>query len=189
MMAWSRSAMARSGSDIAAIFASTAPSSSALSAFSSWMRSFIAARSSSVNPLDLLLVAVVLLAGRGLPLQPSTIVSYGSTDDIFQSALIDSVTLVEIDRSPLVAFKAGVEELVRIWKACALNKGQFYFVLERGGHGDDSIVRPTRMALPFQFLDYLGVGIMDDFAKVGEHFAAPVRKGCDLLVNNFGWVH
>ena len=32
------------------------------SAFSSWARAFIAARSSSVNPLDFLLIAVVLLA-------------------------------------------------------------------------------------------------------------------------------
>src|SRR6266540_2916177 len=70
MITWSRSPMARSGSGIAAIFASTASSPSALSArgprrasaFSSWARSFIAARSSAVNPLDFLLIAVVLLA-------------------------------------------------------------------------------------------------------------------------------
>src|SRR6516165_11043121 len=70
MIAWSRLAMVRSGSDISAIFASTSLSPSALflfaraSAFSSWARSFIAARSSSVNPLDFLLIAVVLLALR-----------------------------------------------------------------------------------------------------------------------------
>src|SRR5437667_4107576 len=72
MIVWSRLAIARSGSCIAAIFASTSPSPSALSffprgprrasAFTSWARSFIAARSSSVNPLDFLLIAVVLLA-------------------------------------------------------------------------------------------------------------------------------
>ena len=60
--------MARSGSGISAIFASTSLSPSALflfaraSAFSSLARSFIAARSSAVNPLDYLLVAAVLLA-------------------------------------------------------------------------------------------------------------------------------
>src|SRR5712692_5828809 len=66
MIVWSRLPIARSGSCIAAIFASTAPSPSALSffprgprrasAFSSWARSFIAARSWSVNPLDFLLI-------------------------------------------------------------------------------------------------------------------------------------
>src|SRR5207247_10568496 len=70
MMAWSRSAMARSGFGISAIFASTSLSPSAFfargprraSAFSSWARSFIAARSSSVNPLTALPVTVALLA-------------------------------------------------------------------------------------------------------------------------------
>src|SRR2546423_6794992 len=68
MTAWSRSPMARSGSGISAIFASTAPSPSTLSArgarrpdaFSSWWRSFIAARSSSVHPSDVLSIAVLL---------------------------------------------------------------------------------------------------------------------------------
>src|SRR6266702_2483824 len=67
MMAWSRSPMARYGSGIAAIFASTALSPSALSArgprraaaFSSWARSFIAPRSSSVNPSNVVSIAVV----------------------------------------------------------------------------------------------------------------------------------
>src|SRR5207249_8527774 len=73
MITWSRSAMARSGSRIAAIFASTSLSPSALSlfarapAFNSWARSFIAARSSSVNPLDFLLIAVVLSADFCVP--------------------------------------------------------------------------------------------------------------------------
>src|SRR5215216_6288041 len=47
MISWSRLPMVRSGSGISAIFAST--SLSPASAFSSWARSFIAARSSSVN--------------------------------------------------------------------------------------------------------------------------------------------
>ena len=60
--------MARSGSGISAIFASRSLSPSAFflfaraSAFSSLARSLIAACSSAVNPLDFLLIAVVLLA-------------------------------------------------------------------------------------------------------------------------------
>src|SRR5437588_1542369 len=50
-IAWSRSPRARSGAGISPIFASTALSPSALSAFSSWTRSLIAPRSSFVNPL------------------------------------------------------------------------------------------------------------------------------------------
>src|SRR5205807_6682616 len=70
MRAWSRSAIARSDFGISAIFASKSLSPSALlarepqraAAFSSWERSFIAARSSSVNPSDRRLIAVVRLA-------------------------------------------------------------------------------------------------------------------------------
>jgi hypothetical protein len=67
-MAWSRSARERSGSGSSAILASTARSASAFpflaraSAFSSWARSFIAARSSSEKPADVVPVAVVRLA-------------------------------------------------------------------------------------------------------------------------------
>src|SRR5512132_3530483 len=68
MIAWSRLAIARSGSFIAAIAASRSRSPSSLfllaraSAFSSWARAFIAARSSAVNPLDVLSRAVALFA-------------------------------------------------------------------------------------------------------------------------------
>src|SRR5262249_13301306 len=65
MIEWSRLAMERSGSCISAIFAITALSS-ASPAFSSRRRSFIAARSSSVNPLDCLPIAVVRLGLRVL---------------------------------------------------------------------------------------------------------------------------
>ena len=60
-------AMVRSGSCISAIFASTSLSPSALSclarasAFSSLARSFIAARSSSVKPLDFCVSFLVVL--------------------------------------------------------------------------------------------------------------------------------
>src|SRR2546425_384226 len=67
MIEWSRLPMVRSGSCISAIFASTAPSPSPLSALSSWIRSLIAPCSSSVNPLNFLLIGAVLLADFRLP--------------------------------------------------------------------------------------------------------------------------
>src|SRR4029453_6090053 len=70
MIAWSPSARAAAGAGISAILASTAPPPSALptrgprraSAFSSLVRSFIAPRSSSVSPSNVLPVAAVLSA-------------------------------------------------------------------------------------------------------------------------------
>jgi hypothetical protein len=112
-------------------------------------------------------------------------VSHGITDHVFQSALIDSVALVEINRSPSIPCQAGVEQLVRVWKACTLRKSHFYLVLVGVGQADESIVGPTGRAPPFPLLDDLGVGSMNDFAKIGKHLAAPVRKVCDQLVNTF----
>src|SRR5262249_49997122 len=75
MIVWSRMAMARSGSVISAIFASRSrppPARSGrelrcASAFSSWTCSFIAARSSSVNPFRGLSAAVVRLPDSCVP--------------------------------------------------------------------------------------------------------------------------
>src|SRR2546425_8932468 len=88
MIAWSRLLIVRSGSGISAIFASTALSPSALSApgprlaaaFSSWMRSFIAPRSSSVNPVNFLLVAAVLLADFCVPFCAGFMKFYSSSE-------------------------------------------------------------------------------------------------------------
>jgi hypothetical protein len=59
-IAWSRLAIARSGSGISAIFASRtfSPSARRASAFSSLARSSIAARFSAVNPFDCLVAAL-----------------------------------------------------------------------------------------------------------------------------------
>src|SRR5580704_1342062 len=73
---------------------------------------------------------------RRFPLPPGTIVSHGSTDHVLQSPLIDFVALVEINRSPFIPVQAGVKELVRIWKACALIKGQLHLILVSVAHRD-----------------------------------------------------
>src|SRR6266851_1627998 len=80
MIAWSRLPMARSASFISAIFASTALSPSSLSAFISWMRSFIAPRSSAVNPLNFLLVSVVLTADFCVPFCAGFMEFYSSSE-------------------------------------------------------------------------------------------------------------
>jgi hypothetical protein len=104
------------------------------------------------------------------------IMCHSGTDKIFQGALIHLVTLVEIDGSPLVALQAGVEDLIRIGKACAVRERQFYLIFVSVGHQDQSAMRPTGRAHPFPFLDYLGIRLMDDFANMSKHFAAPVSK-------------
>src|SRR6266436_5254349 len=126
---------------------------------------------------------------RRFPLQFDLIVIYGGTDEIFQSAPINLIALEKIDRSPLVACEARVEELVRIREARPIGKGKLHLIPVGVGDRDHSVVRPHRASHPLPFLDDLPVGLKDGLADAGKHFAAPVREFCDQLVNTFRWIH
>src|SRR6266545_4647534 len=121
MISWSRSAMARSGSDISAIFASTAPSPAArslfarASAFSSWARSFIAARSSSVNPLNVVPLAVVLLADLCVAFSALIVascagspMSYSAQQDLAERPPYQRISWVTWMRLPQVSFSLAI---------------------------------------------------------------------------------
>src|SRR6267143_54166 len=69
----------------------------------------------------------------GLSLTPNTIVSYSTANEIFQLGLVNLVILVEVNCPCLFGVQPGIEELVRIWKACALKKIHFHTSLE-GAH-------------------------------------------------------
>src|SRR5438477_2974557 len=114
MIIWSRLAMVRSGSGISAIFASTAPSPSPLSApaFSSWMRSFIAPCSSSVNPLNFLLVAVVLLADFCVPFWVGFMKFYSSSE-------LNYFSRVHSLRFNLLRRALGIMEETAVWPSAA----------------------------------------------------------------------
>src|SRR5882762_7397764 len=126
---------------------------------------------------------------RRFPLQFDLIVIYGGTDEIFQSAPINLIALEKIDRSPLVACEARVEELVRIREARPVGKGKLHLPFVGVGDRDHSVVRPHRASHPLPFLDYFAVGLKDALADAGERFAAPVCEPCDQLVDTFRWIH
>src|SRR6266567_5041749 len=118
----------------------------------------------------------------------SHIVSYGSTNELFQSRLINCVALMEIDRSRFFRIKPGIEEFLRIFQHSALKKVHFDCLLESAGRTNQSLVRPHR-GFPLPFLSDVGVSIVDKFAQSGDHLAAPVGKFCDLCVDTFRWLH
>jgi transposase len=113
----------------------------------------------------------------------------GRTDEIFESALINLVTLEKIDRTSRIAFEAGVEKLVRIRESCPVSKGKLHLPFVGVGDRDHSVARPHRASHPLPFLDDLPVGRKDALADAGERFAAPVREFCDQLVNPLRWIH
>jgi len=56
-------------------------------------------------------------------------VSDGSTNELFQSRLINCIALTEIYRSRFFSSKAGIEEFMRIFQESALKKVHFYCLL------------------------------------------------------------
>src|SRR5229473_5398458 len=118
----------------------------------------------------------------------SNIVSYSSTNEIFQSRLINCIALTEIYRPRFFSIKASIEECMRIFQESALKKVHFYCFLESAGSTNKSLVRPYR-GIPLPFLSEAGVGLEDKFAQSGERLAAPVGKFCDLFVDTFRWIH
>src|SRR5438105_2458235 len=155
MTTWSRLAMVRSSSRISAIFASTAFSPSPLSApgprraaaFSSWMRSLIAPCSSSVNPLNFLLILVGLLADFCVPFVAGFMEFYSSSALNYSS------------------------------RVHSLRFNQLRWALVVGNRGDDQQVQgqvvagsPLRswgdlVLLPFDLHSYLGEsGVLADYA-------------------------
>ncbi len=129
-----------------------------------------------------------LLRGRFL-LQFGLIVVNRGPNQIFQRRRMDLVALEKIDRSPRIASKAGVEELVGIRKMRAVHKGNLHLILVGVGDRDHAVARPHRASHPFPFLDDLAVGAEEAVADAGERFAAPVVKFGDQLVNMFRWIH
>src|SRR5207249_2311926 len=118
----------------------------------------------------------------------SNIVSYGSTNEIFQSRLINCIALTEIYRSRFFRIKASIEECMRIFQESTLKKVHFYCFLESADSTNKSLVRPYR-GIPLPFLSDVGVSLEDKFAQSGEHLAAPVGKFSDLFVDKFRWIH
>src|SRR5262249_31788358 len=99
------------------------------------------------------------------------------------------IALEKIDRSPLVAFEARVEKLVRVWEARPVGKGKFHLIFVGVANRDHSVARPHRASHPLPFLDYLPVGLQDALADASERFAAPVGEVCDQHVNALRWIH
>src|SRR5262245_38628221 len=87
---------------------------------------------------------------------------HGGADERLQSLFIDLVALMKIDRTPGVAFKAGVEQACRILQRGALREGQLHDSLVGLAGTDDAGVLPHRHPSPLPLLDHFGVGLLDE---------------------------
>src|SRR5215831_2865364 len=128
-------------------------------------------------------------ARRRLALPFHLIVVNGGAHEILESPLVDRIALEEIDRAPLVAVEARVEEPLRIPQARPFVESELHLALVRVADREDALARPHRTSHPLPFLDDLPVGLEDALADALEHPATPVREPRDQLVNLFRWIH
>ena len=117
-----------------------------------------------------------------------TVESNSTANEVSQRGFVDLVIFVEVDRPCLLGLEPAVEELVRIWKTCALKKVHFHTSLESTQSQYKSIM-DEHCSVPFPILSDLWHGIVNDLAELGQRFAAPIGEGRNLLVDKFGRVH
>src|SRR5262245_43024855 len=97
---------------------------------------------------------------------------------------------MDIDRTPRVAFEAGIKEPCRVSERGALREGQLDGILVRLASADDSGVRPygnpqhrVRRLSPFHLLDNLGVCLLDEIADSRERVAPPISQFLDPRID------
>lgn len=66
----------------------------------------------------------VLFIKISFELEVDCVVSHSGANEVFQSGLIDSVALTDLDVSHGFTFEAGIEEAVRIFQRSALKEGE-----------------------------------------------------------------
>src|SRR5262245_40289297 len=100
-----------------------------------------------------------------------------------QCLLVNLLALVEVDGTPGVSSKTGVEQARWVLERSPLGKGHLHGALVRLSGADQAVVRPNRN-LPFPLFDHFGVGLLDQCAEPGEHLPPPVRQLLDPLVDH-----
>src|SRR6476620_12569588 len=108
---------------------------------------------------------------------------HGGANERLQRLFINLVALVDVDRAPDVAFKAGVEEARRVLQRGALGESQLHDTLVRLAGADDAGVLPHRNPSPLPFLGPLGVGLLDEISDSRERLAPPVTQLLDSRID------
>src|ERR1051326_8538176 len=111
---------------------------------------------------------------RGLALGCGLVQGHGGANESLQRFLVYLLALVEVDGTPCVPVKTGVEESRRILQSRPFGEGHLHDVLVSLSCADQSVVRPHRNSSPLPLLDDLGIGFLDQAAEPAEHLAPPV---------------
>ncbi len=108
-------------------------------------------------------------------------------DELLEGSFVDLLPFAEVDRTPRVAFQAGIEELRRVLDGGAAKEGELHDLLVRLPSADAAVMGPDRGSggfwlLPFPLLLDVGVGIVDELTDMSEGLSSPIPQ----LLNPLG---
>src|SRR4051794_13332462 len=115
-----------------------------------------------------------LVPFRGSALGFGLVQGHGGPNQSLQRLLVYLLALAEVDRTPCVPFKAGVEEARRILQSRPFGEGHLHDILVSLARADQSVVRPHRNPSPLPLLDDFRIGFLDQSTEPAEHRAPPV---------------
>ena len=103
-----------------------------------------------------------MIARRGgLALSGRLVQGHGGANESLQRLLVYLRAVVEVDGTPCVPVKTGVEEARRILQSRPFGEGQLHDVLVSLAGADNAVVLPHRNPSPLPFLDDFGIGFFD----------------------------
>src|SRR5207245_8268776 len=116
---------------------------------------------------------------RGSALGCGLVQGHGGANESLQRLLVYLLALVEVDGTPCVAVKTGVEEARRILESRPFGEGHLHDVLVSLAGAYQSVVRPHRNPSPLPLLDDFGIGILDQGTEPAARVPPPVASPLD----------
>src|SRR5450755_5083047 len=99
---------------------------------------------------------------------------HGCANESLQRLLVYLPALMEVDGTPCVPVKTGVEQARRILQSRPLGEGHLHDALVSLAGADQSVVRPHRNPSPLPLLDDFRIGFLDQGTEPAEHLSPPV---------------
>src|SRR5262249_38041477 len=96
---------------------------------------------------------------------------------------------MEVDGTPGVPIKTGIEEPRRILQSRAFGEGHLHDALVGLARADHAIVVPHRNPSPLPLLDHVWIGFLDQGTEPAQHLAPPVAQLLDPCVDQLGRRH
>src|SRR6516162_918846 len=119
---------------------------------------------------------------RGLALGSGFVQGHCGANQGLQRLLVYLLALVEVDGTPCVPVKTGIEEARRILQSRPFREGHLHDVLVSLTCADTSAVLPHRNPSPLPLFDDFGIGFLDQATEPSAHLAPPVAQLLDSRV-------